>query len=457
MEYIAVLDLGSSKMLALAASKTERSKIIASAQIESGNAIRRGLIYNADEAPNKIISLLHQLDKQLKPGLKKIYVGIGGQALHSQSCNFQRTVPEEEVDINLIDELESECTKVEDESYELIEIVAPEYFVDGNLEAEPEGLTGKLLEAKFQLIRGYTSAFKSKVEQAVHNAGFEVFGYFVSPLATAEVALTAQEKKSGCILVEIGAGLTYISIYTDDKLRYLTTLPMGGNAITKDICTLKSSLSEAEAENLKRTEGNALTDEDNTDLNQWIEARATEIATNIHRQIQQSGYADALKSGIVLTGGGAALKNMDKLLAQQTKQTVRLADGDLSRASALGMLLLGKENCSKPEEITKPIPSDIFGNPLLEKKTDTKTTKKPKNPFSIFTSESAEEKQKRLEVEEQKRLKREEQKRLKEEENRIKLEKEKQNQSNNDTEMQDLESPKPSWKERVVKGLFDGQ
>ncbi|MDR0541546.1 MAG: pilus assembly protein PilM, partial [Dysgonamonadaceae bacterium] len=355
----------------------------------SGNAIRRGLIYNTDEATHKIGSLLQQLDRQLQqksqPGLKKIYVGIGGQALYSQSCSFQKNVTKDEVDIALIDELENECLMVEDDSYELIEVVSREYFVDGQLDANPEGATGKVLEAKFQLIRGYASSFKLKVEQAVLKAGFEVAGYFVSPLATAEAMLTVSEKKTGCALVEIGAGLTFISIYINGLLRYLATLPMGGYAITKDICVLKNNLSETEAENLKRTEGNALTDDDNTDLNQWIEARATEIAANIRHQIQQSGYADALKAGIVLTGGAAALKNMDKLLAQQTRQTVRLASGNLSQACAWGMLLLGKENCSKPEEIKQP--TDMFGQVESDSK-DRKKAKKAKKGFFGWVSDS---------------------------------------------------------------------
>ena len=72
-------------------------------------------------------------------------------------------------------------------------------------------------------------------------------------------------------------------------------------------------------------------------------------------EIKESGYADKLGSGIVLTGGGAYLKDIDTLFRERTKYDVRTgsaypelvndrslpAADDMHLSSAIGLLLLG--------------------------------------------------------------------------------------------------------------------
>jgi cell division protein FtsA len=374
MEYVAVLDLGTSKMLAVAASKNNRQEILASEKVDLDNSIRRGLIYNPEKASAKLFSLINKFNFKLKPKLKKIYVGIGGQSLHTKAYSVRKEI-NGEIENETINSLLNECLNYPVAPLELIEIVSPEYYLDGHLELNPEGVKCNTIEAKFQLVLGRSSV-KSDLEQLIKKTEIEIAEFFVSPIATAEAVLTNKEKDLGCALIEFGAGVTYLSIYKGGLLRYLVTIPLGGNAITKDICDL--NITEQEAEEFKIKEGNVLVENEEDELNPIIEARVDEIIANILEQMKASGYEPALGAGLIITGGGSLLKNLDALLEQKTGKPVRKVEENPTQSCAFGLLKLGKENCAKEEIILNPPVSgetDMFGNPLSPKK-----QKEPKQP-----------------------------------------------------------------------------
>jgi len=382
MEYIAALDLGTSKMLAMAASKDNRQKILATEQIESGDSIRRGLIYKTPEVSSKIAELIRRLNHTLKrdnlPDLKQVYVSIGGQGLHTKPYLIEKNIDRNIVDDKLLDQLHDECRADWNGSFELAEIVSPEYYLDGHSESQPQGVRCEKLEARFQLVVGHFSEFKTEVKKALEKESVELIDTFVAPLATAEFALTESEKESGCALVELGAGITYLSIYKSGLLRHLVTIPIGGDVITKDICSLDKT--EMEAEEWKISEGCAFLDDESDELNNAIEARANEIVANILHQIETSGCGQTLNAGFILTGGASCLNGLDKLLEQQSKKPVRRVEDNPEQSCVRGMLLLGNENCGR-ESIQASggnddtIERDMFGHPIFRGR---KSRKPPK-------------------------------------------------------------------------------
>ena len=378
-EYIVALDLGTSKMLAMAATKKDGSlSILDTQKTASENCIRRGCIYNIEETSKKITSLVNDLNSSLTPKIKQVYVGIGGQSLRvvEHHTVWKEFDEKETITDEIVDSLREECKKYVPEFAEILDIASAEFYLDGRFEANPIGLQCNNIEAKFLLILGNPS-LKRAIEASMEKANIKIAGFFVSPLATAEAVLSSREKKLGCALIEFGAGITYLSIYKDGLLKYLVSIPLGGNVITKDICDMK--LEENEAEELKIKEGNALIEPEKSQLNTIVEARIVEIIANIQHQIKVSGYDSAISEGIIITGGGSLLKNVDRLLAQKTGKQVRNTE-DPSQACIRGLLLLGNENCA--EEIVQPIvnlgdlfedlvpnpnPNPVVGKPHKEK------------------------------------------------------------------------------------------
>ncbi len=364
-EYVAALDPGTSKILAVVAGKNAEGKLsfLALEKIASGTGIRRGCIYNIEETTQKVSSLINSLNRKLYPRLKQIYVGIGGQSLRTECHTVKKEVNGESVDEEIINSLYEECKQYQPELAEILDIVSPEYYLDGRFEAKPKGVPCNVIEAKFQLILGRPS-LKVCLEKSIREkANIEIAGFFISPIATAKAVLTDREKELGCALVEFGAGITYLSIYKGGLLKYMIAIPLGGNVITKDICS--TNILESDAEEVKIKKGSALSESDREEpIDMIIEARTNEIIANIVEQIKLSGYGNSLGAGIIITGGASLLKNLNKSIHLQTNLPVREASingsliafensedydiaGDPANVCVVGLLLLGKENCAE--------------------------------------------------------------------------------------------------------------
>jgi cell division protein FtsA len=380
-QFIAALDLGTSKIIAMIAKKNlnDALSILHVEKVSSETAIKRGSVHNRESVSRKISEIIQKLNAQISPSnqtIEKIYVGIGGQALHSEQYILKKEVEGGTVTTELIDAIEEE--QLQNRTDNIRESFPPEYYLDGELEPHPVGSTGTTIEARFQLIWGHPLA---KLKEAIEEkTKVQVADFFVTPLATAEAVLREDEKKSGCALVELGAGLTYVSIYKDDVLKYLATIPLGGAAITKDICSLDISLKEAEAFKINYGSAVAGTEEpeDGSEqssetgefkLKKVVEARVAEILANVKEQIRLSGYEQSIGK-IVITGGGASLKDLPEAIKDKTGKDVRLAIAKKSlvnqapewsqqpaNASVIGLLTLGTANCLKKKEVVIPRPS----------------------------------------------------------------------------------------------------
>ncbi len=109
-------------------------------------------------------------------------------------------------------------------------------------------------------------------------------------------------------------------------------------------------------------------------MNGVIEARMDEILENVYARLEATGLMSVLGAGIVITGGGAALKNLPAVMSERLKMEVRysavrkgvVASGDLVVASnpeyavAVGLLAKGTKNCAlyippKPEPKIEPV------------------------------------------------------------------------------------------------------
>lgn len=213
----------------------------------------------------------------------------------------------------------------------------------------------------------------------------------VAPIALSNVVLTESEMRSGCALVDFGADTTTVSVYKNNILRYLSVLPLGGNNITHDIASLQ--MEEEDAEKLKLQYGDALYEEEEENeapavctledgrtfelslLNNIVGARAEEILANVWNQLQLSGYEDKLFSGVVFTGGGANLKNLEKAFRKISKMEKVKTAGficntvhghveelkkDGRQNTLLGLLAAGNENCCLQE--AKPAQATVSGS-----------------------------------------------------------------------------------------------
>lgn len=398
-DFIAAIDLGTSQMVGMVGTRNASGKlsIIAYEVENSANCIRRGCVYNVEETANKIKRLLRKLENKLDGTLiGKVYVGIGGQSIRS----LEHTVPkvlstDSEVTEEMLEQLFAECRSYHPEMLDVLAITAPVYYLDDKQEANPKGIPCKRIDAHYQLIVGRPSLKRHIQNSANDRAKIEIADVLVSPLSLADVVLTDDEKELGCALINFGAGVTSLSVYKNGKLASLSVIPLGGHLITKDITTLH--LVEAEAERIKQAYGCATVDKEGendqtisvnsadgmgireiklSDLNNVIEVRVKEIIENVYVRLAETGLMGSLAAGIVITGGGAALKGLRDLVSHRLKMVVRFSSvrngvvekGEMlvanpSFATAVGLLNQGTVNCAVPVVVVPETPKVTFTAP----------------------------------------------------------------------------------------------
>ena len=176
-------------------------------------------------------------------------------------------------------------------------------------------------------------AFYKNFNKCFETAGIPIAEMLNAPLALADAVLTEAERRSGCALIDIGADTTTVSVYSKNILRHLAVIPLGGANITKDIATLQ--MEESDAEKMKLKYGSAYTDNNEIDNNlkysidqdrqvesrrfiEIVEGRLEEIVENAWYQVP-SEYCDKLLGGIILTGGGANMKNIERAFRNHTR------------------------------------------------------------------------------------------------------------------------------------------
>lgn len=437
-DFIAVIDLGTSCMKGMVGVKNPSSDtltVIAHGTEESGTAIRRGTVFNVDETAAKIKKLVRKLESKLNgTRISTVYVGVGGQSLHSIDHSVVKELPEDGVVTDeIIDILFEECRAYRPELLDVLHVVSPSYYVDGVLEPNPVGVPCKKIEARFKLIVGRPSLKRHIEISVVDKAQFKLAGIIISPLALAESVLTENEKELGCALVDFGAGVTSLSVYKNGKLQSLCVIPLGGQLITRDLTSLH--LVEAEAEKIKINYGGAVADKDNeetiqvnatdgigirevrlAEVDYIIESRVKEILENVYAQLEISEPSKTLGGGVIITGGTARLRNLTEVMKRKLRVDVRYAmirkgiveNQNLLNAEdavVVGLLMQGTENCAlvTASSNDKPKPVYTAGGGLFGSEDDVNPEEKEKLEREKKERERKEKEKKERERKEKKR------------------------------------------------------
>lgn len=378
-DFIVAIELGSSKMTGIAGRKNPDGSIsiLAVAKEDSASYIRKGVAYNIERTAQGLSNIVSKLKNTLKTEITQVYVGIGGQSIHSVKNSIVKELPLDcIVSQEMVNELMDTNRSMEYKDCEILDAITEEYKVDGHYEDDPVGIQARHLEGNFLNVL-WRRSFYRNLNKSLDNAGIKVAEMYLAPLTMADCVLTEAEKRAGCLLVDLGADTTTLSVYYRNKLRHIAVLPLGGSNVTKDLESLQ--IDEINAEAMKLKHASALTnekdidaeatlpiDDDRTILSrmfiQVVEARMLEIVENVKYLVPHE-FADKLLGGIVLTGGGSNMKNVDKLfrevfgaekvrIAKSTTLNINKKDSDVilsedgTTNTILGLLAKGDMNCA---------------------------------------------------------------------------------------------------------------
>lgn len=385
-KLIVGLDIGTTKVCAIVGQRNENGKIniLGVGSQPSLGGVMRGEVTNISKTVDAIKGAIAQASKISNVEINAVHVGIAGEHIKSFQQNGVkiRENSEEEINRNELSDMNREQYRIAVEpGSKILHAVPQEYTIDSRIVTkEPEGMTGTKLECKYHIVTGRVSAAKTIVK-CVENAGLTASDVIVEPIASAFAVLNEEELQTGIAIIDIGGGTTDLAIFYDGKIRHTAVIPFGGEIITADIVEAFGILPK-QAELIKVKYGHAIAEGTRSNviitvpgigdrkpkqimernLAHVIHARMKEIIQMVGDEIRLSGYRDKLSLGVVLTGGGAQLKDLGNLVEYilGCEAKVGLPDPHLGKglvdevrsplyATCIGLVLKGFEDTGDDE------------------------------------------------------------------------------------------------------------
>lgn len=432
-EFIAGLDIGTTKIACLIGQKAEDGKVkILGYSCTKSIGVEHGVVRSISLTAESVKKAVEAASLQANVKVNEVYVGIAGQHIKSIPSQGLIMIPE---DHNIITEEDVERLMEEQHRVmlgpgdEIIHIFPQNYYVNNVIlpnEIPPVGTPGKQLKADFHIVTGNTQNILN-IRDSVRAAGYKVKSLVLEPIASSYAVLDDRDKEAGVALVDIGGGTTDIAIFYEGIIRHTSVIPLAGQAITGDIKRGCSILPD-QAESLKvkygsclpanEREGDAVSipgihDQPPKEISlkmlaNIIKARVQTIIEQVDYEITSSGYNNKsgkkLLAGLVLTGGGASMKYIKEFASLLTGMYTRiglpnwhlLADSDKELAhpkyaTGIGLVLFGIEKeeamrAKKEKEqqaTTEEKPSDATTIPAEPAQTEA-VPKKEKSVIDIL-------------------------------------------------------------------------
>ena len=351
-KIISGIDIGTSKVTTIVGQHFEiedRFNVVAVSSIPA-LGFRKGQIINLDQATQTITQSIEAAERMAGFQLKSASVSIC--APHIESINSQGVVaistPNGEIisaDITRV--IEAAKAVSLPAGKEIIHTIPRRYTVDGQEGVvDPIGMNGIRLELESHLILASSPSLKN-LTKCLDEIGIQVDSLVYSGLAAGCAALTGTEKELGVALVDIGGSVTSLTIYTEGSPVYSAVIPVGANNVTNDLAIgLRLSLDDADKIKLKLAKVleekkyddeidlshfGILSEEKHkislqTAINGIVKPRLEELFSLIYDQIENSGYANSIPAGVVLTGGGALTVNAKEICSKVIPLPLRIGN-----------------------------------------------------------------------------------------------------------------------------------
>ena len=383
--YIAAIDLGTSKIaLAIARLSGENVEVIYYSETPS-DGIYYSVVRNPKKASFKVRDAILKAEDELKIKIRQVVLGLPRYSVAQEVAEgtLGRTDPNEYInfeEVEMLKEIALQSYPLEDEKSQIIYgAVAQSFSTDDEFQLSESDVVGTLsskVVGNFKIFIGNRSSVVS-IDKMFNDLGIAIAKKYFLPDVTAKAVLSAEEKENGVALVDFGHGVTSVTIYSNGIMRHYYAIPFGGSNVTRDI-RIECAISPDLAESIKLAYGacqptKLVTLSEKTlqiryedgpfkeipvkFISSIIDAREREIIDAILYSIQESNLKDELRSGIVITGGGANMANLSNLIKEMSGYNVRIgypkhrfsSEGvtgayETGAASVIGMILAARDD-----------------------------------------------------------------------------------------------------------------
>lgn len=405
-KYLAAIDLGSAKIGICVAKIQEGDIHIVHYKEIPSEGIQSSAIYIPMVTAKAVKQAIADAEKELMIEIKSVVVGMPRNDVVQveASAKLEREDPEEYVSPEEVRNIKESALKTypldNPERMAIYGAIAQSFTIDDDIKLSEKEVVGTLtptLEGNFKVFIGRRQAVQA-IEKIFKGTGVSIQKKYFLPEIMAKATLSKEELKGGVALVDIGAGVTSISIYKGNIMRYYAAIPFGGKTVSGDIET-ECSLDEDLAEKIKKRFGFCQPDKLGPNHDKVLQIRLTdpfrdipvkyisEIVTARYRElidailfhIQESGLQNTLRGGIVLTGGAAEQNGLEAMVREMSGYNVRkgypkpLFSAPLgvkvictSSTAAVGMILAARDE-DLPDCATElPVEEEVKPEPVVE-------------------------------------------------------------------------------------------
>ena len=348
-KLITAIDIGSWKVSALIAglSATGELTILGTGQRES-RGVRRGFIADMERTELAVRETVEQAERVAGTNIEDVWVSFSGGSLVSDIVTVERDLDCSRVEQADIDELLSVGRDSIDPDGRVVLHAQPTWFTINGTEGvkRPLGMHADRLGVDIHVVLA-DGAPLANMDQCVRNAYLNVNGIVAAPVATAMACLTEEERDLGVALIELGAGVTNVSVYAGGMLVGMHSIPMGAADITDDIASA-FGIRRSQAERVKCFYGSAM--QSRRDFREMIEIvpnvaegersdggritraalvsviceRLNQIMSQVNEALGKMGFSTPAGRQVVLTGGGAEMKGIADYAQSALGRTVRV-------------------------------------------------------------------------------------------------------------------------------------
>ncbi len=349
---IVAIDLGTYK-IALTVARVNGDDIQVVYYKETPSAgMRYSSVFNNTHVTEPLSRLIKDAEEALDMKITQAVVGMPKYPIRLESNSGEiRGRGEDtditEEDISYLKSFAEDSYPLDNPDKEAIYGAVAQSFSDGEnfqiIENDIIGMNSDILEGHFKIFIGRKKDLKN-IDTVMSKVGISVRKKFFTADTTAKAVLTDEEMDNGVALIDFGGGCTSVAIYHGKIMRHYASIPFGGKNITNDIKT-EAQVSERLAENIKLAFGACMPEKlqnlsekiihitsSNSEpdkklpvkyLSEIITARVEEIIMAVLYEIKESGFADMLRSGIVVTGGVAQTANLGNFINEVSGYKVR--------------------------------------------------------------------------------------------------------------------------------------
>ena len=343
--FVTGLDVGTENVRAVIGTLKD-GKFAVYGYNEGKNAgMRKGVPANLNGPARSIDIMLGEAERMGDYDVRSAYVSINGSQILSTKTEGMIAVAattEHEIDENDLDRVEDVAvTGRIPANRDVLDVVPLEYAIDGQAGIkDPLGMSGARLEMRANVISALTPNCEN-LRKATEHAEVTATRLVPSAVAAAKAVLTEKQKENGVAVIDMGAATTSVAVYEEGDLQYVGVVPAGSNNITNDLAILLA-IDPDMAEEIKtrfvtgdfnsekspvikigKEKGHERNFE-RKEVDVVVKARLEEIFGEIRKKLKSAKYDQRLPEGIVLTGGGARMRDIELFAKKALEASVRI-------------------------------------------------------------------------------------------------------------------------------------